>query len=161
MQTIPKFSTKPNGDSCAVLWGDEVVGKIDFNITTLKWEYSRYSQYPAITAGDTAEDLIEFARADHADVHEEPTVTVVRVHHTSTKPAYIAYGWGNWKQHGSGNSTQVTVSDGQGEFTIWIPASFARQLKPGCVCIHRHDEITHHDYLAWPKRPVRRSAIAA
>ncbi|ESA38471.1 hypothetical protein N836_31515 [Leptolyngbya sp. Heron Island J] len=69
MQTIPKFSTSPNGDSHTVFWGDQVIGKIDFNITTLKWEYSRYSQYPAITSGATAAECLKVAEQDHALVH--------------------------------------------------------------------------------------------
>lgn len=161
MQTIPKFLTKPNGDSHTVLWDSEVVGKIDFNITTLKWEYSRYSQYPAITSGNTAEECLEAAETDHAAQYAEPLVTVVAIHHATTQPTYKAQGWGTWKQHGSGNSTKVTVRDNDGEFDIWIPASFASQVSPGCHCIHRHDRVTHQDFLAWPKRPIRRSAFSA
>lgn len=110
MQTIPKFSTKPNGDSHTVLWGDEIVGKIDFNITTLKWEYSRYSQYPAVASGNTAEECLEAAETDHTAQYAEPLVEVIAIHHATTQPTYKAQGWGTWKQHGPGNSTVLVIA---------------------------------------------------
>lgn len=164
MQTITdssKFSTKPNGDGYTILWAGQLVGKIDFNITLLRWEYSRYSKYPEVAAGDTPEECLRAAEQDYAAVHQAPLVTVVKVHHTSTMPTYKTCGYGiTWKQVGPGRSTKVTVRDEQGVFDIWIPASFARRLRPGVVCEYKHDRISG-DFLRWPKQPVKRAALAA
>ena len=133
------------------------VGRIAFNITAMRWEFNAYAE--AVSAVGTLEQCQD-AATDELIPKPEPTVTVVAIHHATTQPTYKAQGWGNWKQHGSGNSTKVTVRDQQGEFDIWIPATFASQVSPGCHCIHRHDRVTHQDFLSWPK-PVRRSVIAA
>ena len=132
------------------------VGTIAFNIAAMRWEYNPYGE--SVKAVGTLEQC---QSAAEVDLTPEPTVTVVRVHPTSTKPAYRVLNT-TWKTAGPGNSTKVTVRDQKGKFDIWIPSSFARQLRPGCVCIHQHDSVTHEDYLAWPKAAVRRlSAVEA
>lgn len=136
------------------------VGTIAFNIELMRWEYAPLGQ--AVRATGTLEQCQDRAIDELMPKPKpEPTVEVVKIHHATTQPTYKAEGWGNWKQHGAGDSTKVTVKDAAGEFNIWIPATFARRLRSGSVCVHRHDPVTHQDFLAWPSRPVRRSAIAA
>ena len=156
MQTIPKYSVKPNGDSYTILWGSEVIGKIDFNITTLKWEYSRYSQYPKISAGDTTEECLSAAEADYEEWLNQSVVT-----HISSKsmPAYLATN-SSWRTAGDGYVTEVTVRTRDNEiYTIKTPSEFARQLSVGTT-VQLFPTQTGVA-IRWTRKPVRRQVAAA
>ena len=128
----------------------------------MRWEYAPLGK--PVSAVGTLEQCQD-AATDELMPKPEPTVAVVKVHHSTTQPSYKAqYAQGyraSWKTVGAGDSTKVTVKDAAGEFDIWIPATFAAKVRVGSSYIHRHDSVTHQDYLAWSSRPVRRSAIAA
>ncbi|MFG6094329.1 hypothetical protein SPB21_03725 [Leptothoe sp. ISB3NOV94-8A] len=161
MQTIPKFSTSPNGDNYTILWGSEVIGKIDFNITTLKWEYSRYSAYPAVVSGGTADECLKAAKQDYTLTHNPEPLAKVITKGPKSRPS----GFYSDMRYISRNRVQrITIGGLDGSWTddLWVPLSLANQLKVGSVVVpHRPDGPNGKLYLKWPKTPVRRSAVAA
>lgn len=160
MQTLTSPALKFRHDDTEVIiyLDGQNVGRIAYSFEFMRWEYNAYAQ-PVSCVGSL--EQCQDRAIDELMPEPEPMVTVIKVHHATSKPTYKAQGWGNWKQHGAGNSTQVTVKDDRGEFDLWIPATFAAKVRVGSSYIHRHDPVTHQDFLAWPSRPVRRSAIAA
>ncbi|MEM9263922.1 MAG: hypothetical protein AAGA46_00180 [Cyanobacteria bacterium P01_F01_bin.13] len=109
------------------------VSMIQLDMVVGKWVYER-TGFSSVFF----EDCVEVARED---IKKTDVVTVVQVRLATAKPTYLAKGWGNWKQHGSGNSCQVTVVDEQGEFTLWVPVGFAESLSAGDIAELRHDAI--------------------
>ncbi|MEL7494356.1 MAG: hypothetical protein AAGJ95_10395 [Cyanobacteria bacterium J06554_11] len=163
-----KFQVKQSTDTQQhVTWDDQVIGMIQCSPELgQRWEYVRYSQYPAAFIG-TYEECCDQARKDYAAAHqpapnteELPSVTVVTVGEVN-QPTYLAYR-GTWKQYGPGFSRAVLVRYSNGkQAELWIPATVARTLRPGLTMLHYEDPVTHENYLRWPKRPVRRQAVAA
>ena len=162
MTITDKFEAQPNGDGHTILWNGQVIGKIDFNITSMRWEYSRYSQYPAVTQGNTSDECLQAAQADYAEVHKpkpvQPTVTVVgRV--SARRPLYKLAG-STWKTRGPGYGYLIRVKDAQGEFNVIVPESVAAQLRPGQTCELHHDRI-EGPYLRLISRPILKRSVAA
>lgn len=157
MQTIPKFSVKPNGDGYTVLWDGQVVGKIDINLTTGKWEYSRYSKYPEVVSADTADELIAIAQNDLVPPFIPAKVVSVAAEST---PAYLE--GGSWRSAGAGYVTKVVVQtdDELAEvYTVSVPSPFARKLRPG-TRVELFQLNNTRLAIRWCPKPVRRSAAA-
>ncbi|MEM9805961.1 MAG: hypothetical protein AAF959_11820 [Cyanobacteria bacterium P01_D01_bin.56] len=163
MQTLTNSALEFRHDDTEVtIYRDgQNVGRIAYSFEFMRWEYAPMGK--AVRATGSLEQCCDAATDElMPKPNPEPVVEVVKVHQATSKPTYKAQGWGNWKQHGAGNSTQVTVKGDHGEFDLWIPATFAAKVRVGSSYIHRHDSVTHQDFLAWPSRPVRRrSAISA
>ena len=170
MKTLAPLEFRQVDGECHLYIDGNNVGRIAYNIEADRWEFNAYGQ-PISKVGNyeaCCDAVIDelMPKADPEDnkatllqgkpiVQPEPTVTVVEVHHGSTKPTYLTQGYGVAHRHvGAGSSTMVTVRGLQGEFDIWIPASFARKVIVGHTYIHRHDEVDHTDYLAYTKKPV-------
>lgn len=158
MKTLtPVFTTEPNGDAYTVLWDGETVGKIDFNITNMQWEYSRYSQYPEVVVKATPEECIEAARYDCANAKPEPVQAVVTHIAGDAAPAYLIHG-ASWRTHGPGYEREVTVQVGEDVYEVMTPTGFARKLSPGKVVELAHDTV-YGLFLRWPKKPVKKVVL--
>ena len=132
------------------------VGRIAFNITAMRWEYSPYGQ--PVRAVGTLEYCQDVATDE---LTPKPALAKVITKGPKSRPS----GYYSDCKYISRNRVQRIIIGGLDDSwtdELWVPLSLANQLKVGSVVVpHRPDGPHGGLYLKWPQSPVRRSVVAA
>ena len=168
MQTVTQSPSKGESQIVAssptqhhVKWNGQVVGMIQCSPELgLKWDYTRYSEYPKAFVG-TYDECVEAAQADYDAAHQPEAIEATVTHIANdSKPAYV-HRRTSWRVSGSHNEVTVTVQVDDEVYEVLTPTSFARSLTKGSVVELFPDKYTGRLCIRWTRKPVRRTVVAA